>query len=220
MRHCRYRHFCFFCRSTQMQFLPRSLTAALFRSLCSHKRSWQNHILFSRSFSCNRLLGNKKAGTSRWYVPTENSQTSPLFRRRVITSKCNRLCNSKSKLPFTLVCCRQFIAIQRRRCFRLAHRSVVRLQVVRSKTVWLNMYSVMALLREYFIILQETSVCQYFCEYFFGWWEILFISSKNRADKLYYSQVHRLCKLYDRLLDTVVCKSFTSIKYSCLHFGQ
>lgn len=59
----------------------------------------------------------------------------PCLWRRVITSKCNRLCNSKSKLSFTLVCCWQFIVIQKRRCFRLAHRSVVRLQVVLSKSV-------------------------------------------------------------------------------------
>ena len=203
-----------------MQFLPRSLTAALFCSLCSHKRSWQNHILFSRSFSCNRLLGNKKAGTSRWYVPTENSQTSPLFRRRVITSKCNRLCNSKSKLPFTLVCCRQFIAIQRRRCFRLAHRSVVRLQVVRSKTVWLNMYSVMALLREFFIILQGTSVCQYFCEYFFGWWEILFsLGIRKSQSVIGYSLIGSAPYAFSSSM-TITWKSFTSIKHSCLHFGQ
>ena len=43
--------------------LPRILTAALFRSLCSHKRSWQNYIPSSRSFSFNQLSGNKKAGT-------------------------------------------------------------------------------------------------------------------------------------------------------------
>ena len=115
----------------------------------------QNHIPFSRSFSCQPTLGNKKAGTSRWYVPTENSQTSPLFRRRVITSKCNRLCNSKSKLSFTLVCCRQFIAIQKRRCFRLAYRSVVRLQVVLSKSViniciqlWLSCESILLYFKE------------------------------------------------------------------------
>ena len=37
---------------------PKSLT-----TFQGPRRSWQNHISSSRSFSCNRLSGNKKAGT-------------------------------------------------------------------------------------------------------------------------------------------------------------
>ena len=51
------------CLNVVFLSLPQSLTAALFRSLCSRKRSWQNHIPSSRSFSCNRQ--NKKADTQR-----------------------------------------------------------------------------------------------------------------------------------------------------------
>lgn len=48
------------CLNVVFLSLPRSLTATLFRSLCSHKRSWQNHIPSSRSFSFNRLSDKKQ----------------------------------------------------------------------------------------------------------------------------------------------------------------
>ena len=48
----------------------------------------------------------------------------------LVSYSCNRLWNSKSKPSFTLICCWQFKAIQKRRCFRLAHRSIIRLKVV------------------------------------------------------------------------------------------
>ena len=51
------------CLNVVFLSLPRSLTAVSFRSLCLRKGSWQNHIPSSRSFRCNRLSGNKKAGT-------------------------------------------------------------------------------------------------------------------------------------------------------------
>ena len=43
---------------------------------------------------------------------------------------------------------------------------------------------------------------------------------KRRADDCDYSQVHRLCVCASGSLMTVICSSFTSIKLSCLHFGQ
>ena len=49
------------CLNVVFLFLPRNLTAASFRSIYSRKRSWQNHIPSSQSFSCNRLSGNKKS---------------------------------------------------------------------------------------------------------------------------------------------------------------
>ena len=39
-----------------------------------------------------------------------------------VSHSCNRLWNSKSKLSFTLICCRQSKAIQKRRYFLLAYR--------------------------------------------------------------------------------------------------
>jgi len=91
-------------RSVWMSFflsLPRTLTAALFRSLCSHKRSWQNHIPSSRSFSCNRLSGNKKSRhTNAYRLPAKRIDLSLAV---VDSHSCNRLWNSKSKLSFTLI---------------------------------------------------------------------------------------------------------------------
>ena len=64
-----------------------------------HTRGLGKIIFYSAGHSVlTDFWATKKAGTSRWYVPTENSQTSPLFRRRVITSKCNRLWKSKTGL--------------------------------------------------------------------------------------------------------------------------
>ena len=87
------------CLNVVFLFLPRNLTAASFHSLCSHKRSWQNHIPSSRSFRCNRLSGNKKAGTQ---MRTDFPQKDRLIPAVVASHSCNRLWNSKSKLSFTL----------------------------------------------------------------------------------------------------------------------
>ena len=82
-------HFLPVCLNVVFLFLPRSLTAASFRSLCSHKRSWQNHIPSSRSFRCNRLSGNKKAGTQ---MRTDSPQKDRLIPFAVVAShSCNRL---------------------------------------------------------------------------------------------------------------------------------
>ena len=88
------------CLNVVFLFLPRSLTAASFRSLCSHKRSWQNHIPSSRSFSCNRLSGNKKSRHTNAYRLT--AKRINLSLAVVASHSCNRLWNSKSKLSFTL----------------------------------------------------------------------------------------------------------------------
>ena len=67
-----------FCLNVVFLSLPRSLPAALFRSLYLHKRSWQNHIPSSRSFSFNRLSGNKKSRHTNAYRLTDKRVDYPL----------------------------------------------------------------------------------------------------------------------------------------------
>ena len=63
---------------------PKSLTT--FRG---PRRSWQNHIPSSRSFSCNRLSGNKKSRhTNAYRLPAKRIDGSPAV---VASHSCNRL---------------------------------------------------------------------------------------------------------------------------------
>ena len=85
--------------------------------------SSQSHIPFRRSFTCNRLLGNKKAGTSKWYVPTLKGQGPPVKGKLVITSRCNRLWDSKSRPLFACSSANDAEMLRgKQRYFRLVYR--------------------------------------------------------------------------------------------------
>ena len=74
---------------------PKSLTTFRGPWLSSH-----SHIPSSRSFSCNRLSGNKKSRhTNAYRLPAKRIDLSPAV---VASHSCNRLWNPKSKLSFTL----------------------------------------------------------------------------------------------------------------------
>ncbi len=71
--------------------VPTPRQAALSCSLSEREVLAKSYPIQSVIQLSTDFWATKKVGTSRWYVPTKNSQTSPLCRRRVITSKCNRL---------------------------------------------------------------------------------------------------------------------------------
>ena len=108
------------CLNVVFLFLPRNLTAASFHSLCSHKRSWQNHIPSSRSFRCNRLSGNKKAGTQMRTDFPQKGQTYPL--RWWLHIHVTGFEIQSRNCPLRFSDCRQFKAIQKRQSFLLALR--------------------------------------------------------------------------------------------------
>ena len=151
------------CLNVVFLSLPRSLTAASFRSLCSHKRSWQNHIPSSRSFSCNRLSGNKKSRHTNAYRLT--AKRINLSLAVVASHSCNRLWNSKSKLSFTLICCRQSKAVSEAAAFSLSIPQALSGSQPSSQ-ICEERYSVVALFWYFFIIHHRTNVCQYFLNKF------------------------------------------------------
>ena len=53
---------------------------------------------------------------------------------------------------------------------------------------------------------------------FFIWWTCCYVIRKPMNNDC--STAHRLCVYASGSLMTVICKSFISIKTSCLHFGQ
>lgn len=108
------------CLNVVFLFLPRNLTAASFRSLCSHKRSWQNHIPSSRSFSCNRLSGNKKSRhTNAYRLPAKRIDLSLAVWLHIHVTGFE-IQSRNCHLRFSN--CRQLGAIQKRRYFLLAYR--------------------------------------------------------------------------------------------------
>ena len=144
------------CLNVVFLSLPRSLTAASFRSLCSHKRSWQNHIPSSRSFSCNRLSGNKKSRhTNAYRLPAKRIDLS-LLRWRLHIHVTGFEIQSRN-CPLRLSDCRQFRAIQNRRYFPLAYRRRCPAESRHPKSV---KNVIQFLLRDYFIIPDRTTVCQ------------------------------------------------------------
>ena len=83
------------------------------------KRSSHSHIPSSRALSCSRLSGNNKSRHTNAYRLPAKDRPIPCG---VASHSCNRLCNSKSKLSFTLDHCRQFRAVLEAAVFSLAYR--------------------------------------------------------------------------------------------------
>lgn len=88
--------------------VPAPISGGVVSLTLRKKRLSQNHIPSSRSFSCNRHLGSKKAGTS---MCADQYKRIDLSLAVLVSQWCNRLWDSKSKLSVTLVCCRQFKAV-------------------------------------------------------------------------------------------------------------
>ena len=122
------------CLNVVFLSLPRSLTAALLCSLPSKGRSSHGHIPSSRSFSCNRLSGNKKSRHTNAYRLTAKRINLSLAvvasRKRIDLSLLRWWLHihvtgfeiQSRNCPLRLSDCRQFKAIQKRRYFPLAYR--------------------------------------------------------------------------------------------------
>ena len=97
---------------------PRNLTAA---SLRSYHRKVISH---SDGHSVvTDFWATKKAGTSKWYVPTLKGQNSPVKGKLVITFRCNRLWDSKSRPLFACSSANDAEMLRgKRRYFRLVYR--------------------------------------------------------------------------------------------------
>ena len=94
---------------------PKSLT-----TFQGPRRSWQNHIPSSRSFSCNRLSGNKKSRhTNAYRLPAKRIDLSLAVWLHIHVTGFE-IQSRNCHLRFSN--CRQLGAIQKRRYFLLAYR--------------------------------------------------------------------------------------------------
>ena len=132
-------------------------------------KSSQNHIPFGRSFSCNRLLGNKKSRHINAHRLGKRVDYPPLW--RLVSHQCNRLWNSKSKLSFTLDLRRQFGADSEAAVFSLSiPQALSGFQPSFQSTVK-TVFSCNSATRAIYIICDWTSVCQDFSWRFF--WKVI-----------------------------------------------